>query len=605
MHQLERTRRNNYSPLDLRSTFEWARGIKLPAAYAMKGEFDPDLNPCLLRGFEAMDDPTVREVVIRAAVRTGKTLIADLWLAHKFATDPNNSMFNIGDEKNARNHSIDRFIPLLNSIPGVKNKIGETPSSKTTNMIRFKDGTYCAIQALTNKNNFDARGVCWLVNDECHKSPPGHLDKAKSRTGDYRHKAKVLNISQGGIPKDDLDVLFEKGTQEYFGWTCPHCGLHQRYRWRNNRGVFNLRYEKNETTCPNGKWNYDALAKTLKYYCEGENCGYYVKDIPEERREMFKNSTFLPPANPTAPSYLVSCHFSQLPITWIPWREIVEDWIAANEAFDIGDSTKLKEFFQRRMGENWNESEARPYMQIERPSTGFMAGDTWDDEFNRFMTADVQEAGGRHFILVARAFSKNGKSRLIWAGKLNTYEEIEEKRVELGIRSPCVGLDCAHAPDEVLPMCAKYKWHALLGSDSLQFSHPGEKGSEFKPWSQPIKCVIGMGTRDQGKSPPAWKILWSNPYFKNMQFSRISGNKIEYLAPDNVDDLSAYIDNQSGKPTCYWEQMQSEARRPKKTKNGQDEIEFVRIGKRPNHMLDCERMILVLAGLSNCLGFDT
>lgn len=605
MHQLEQARRNNFSPRDKRGTAEWAKGIKLPPAYAFKGEFDVAISPWLIRPFRAMDDMRVRETTIRAAVRGGKTLIGDIWLAKQFVTNPMNAMFNVGIDDDAKDHANLRFIPLLKAIPAVKKLIGDDPSSVTNKLVKFKNGTYVIIQGLCNPGNFDAKGVCYLINDEGHKAPPGNIKKAYSRTDDFRPKAKVLNISQGGVPHDDMDVLFEKGTREYFGWVCPACGLHQKFRWRNDRGQFNLRYDRDEVTCPNGNFDLDKLAKTIRYHCENEDCKFLVRDNPAERRQMtYEMSDYLPPENPLAPVASVSCHWNQLPVPWVPWREIVEDWIAANVAFDLGDSSKLKEFFQRRMGENWDETEARPYQAEEQVPTGFMAGDKWDEEINRFMTCDVQASGGRHFISVARAFSKTGKSRVMWAGRIDTYEQIEEKRLELGIHPACVALDCAHEPDEVLPMCAKYGWLALCGSDNLQWPHPSDKGTEYKPWSKPIKCVMGMGTKAQGKTAPAWKFFWSNPYFKEMQFRRINGKKIEYLAPDNIGEISTYVDNQSGKPTSYWEQMRAESRRPRKTKTGTEEIEFVRIGKRPNHMLDCERMILVLAGLANLLGFD-
>jgi hypothetical protein len=605
MHQLETARRSSYAPRDRRGLAEWARGIKLPAAYSFKGRFDPDLSPWLKRAFDACGDSFVRELTCISAVRTGKTLVGDLFLAWKAATDPGPTMFNIGTDADAKEHGKLRFVPLLKSIPAVKAKFSDNRHDLTESLVKFMDGTYILIQGLTNPNNFDAKGIRWEVNDEGHKAPPGNIDKAKSRTADFRHNCKVINISQGGTVNDDMDVAYRRGTMEVFGWKCPECQTLQPYEWRDRREQFRIKWDKNETTCPGGRWDFDEMAKTIRYECANPDCNFVVRDNPEERRrQTYEYSQFLPPANPLAPRDNVSCTWNQLCVPWIPWREIVIDWIEAMSALESGDMTKLKNFIQRRLAQSYEESEARP-QQNEEHTSDYISTDPWPDEHRRYMTADVQEKGGRYFLAAIRAFAIDGRSRLLWAGRLETYEEIRQKQLDFAIEGMRVGLDSAHETSEVQGMCARYGWISLLGQDEGSWAHSDPNGNSplQKPYSVPKKVWVGLGTKDQAQRRFVWHFLWSNPTFKDICHRRSIGKGLYYGVPADIEELSTYTNPNNGKATSYWPQMRANQKIRKKDKTtGREQVIWTRIGERPDHYLDCERMLLVMAAIEGCLG---
>ncbi len=537
---------------------------------------------------------------------------ADIFFAKKMATESMPMMFNLGNDSDAEEHATTRFIPLLRSIPDVRRKFTSSPHDVTKKLIRLIDDSFIVIQGVENPKNFDGKGICYLVNDDCHKAKKGNLGKAKSRTGDFRRKCKIMNIAQGGVAGDDMDIEYRRGTQEAFGFRCPKCDRLQAFEWRTSEGEFCIKWDKNETTFPGGRWNYDEMAKTIRYECSNPDCDQIFRDTEGDRRiQTYDCGEFLPPANPFAPRDTVSITWNQLCVPWVPWKEIVIDWIEAMEAYEIGDSTKLMNFIQRRLAQNWEDGEMRFKMDDDAPQSDYELGDAWPDEKERFLSGDVQQKGGRHIICVVRAFAEDGRSRALWAGRLESFEEVKAKQEEFQILGKRVGLDCAHDSSEVEAACAKYGWIAMLGNDGISWPWEDEKtgGKIQKPFDSGKKVWTGLGTREQAKHRFCWRFLWSRPVFSDILQRRLSGKSIYYGVPGDIAASSSYRDPNhpdEEKFTSYWPQMRSWQKINKRNKEtGVEKPLWTRIGKRHDHYRSAELMALVMAGIAGCLGGES
>lgn len=627
MHLFERHRRQQYKPRDKRKFYDWAKGINLPAAYSFKGSFDIDLSPWLRKPGDALEDPLIREVNCVAAVRTGKTLLGDLFLAKKAATDRAPMMFNIGDEQNANEHSKLRFRPLLESIPQVAEQFSKTNRfAVTDSLVQFSDGTYILIQGLENPNNFDAKGICWMVNDEVHKAKRGNLDKARSRTDDFRHKCKILNISQGGIKDDDGDLSYRAGTQERWGFRCLKCRMLQPFEFRDEEGNFRLKWDSNEMTRPGGQWDYDAMAATIRYECANPECRHEHHDTPEERREMCgtANCDYLPPLNPLAPRDQRSFTWNQLCAPWVPWREIVVAWLKAMAAYEAGDTSALKNIIQRRFAEFWNEFETRIGRDEDTPESDYVivedngrfpnlpCGFPWDKEAERSLTIDVQEGGGRYYVGGAAAFARDGESRVLWAGRMESWEEVRAKQLELNIQGSRVGVDVGdgNAAHEIQAVCARYQWIAMAGDDRRTWSHPdpsGKSGPMIElPFSRPKEIWLARGQRsDVQGSRFCIQIYWSNPIFHGIHHRRLSGKGLYYGVPADIEDYATYTSPENKKPTGFWKQMRANQLKTTIDKEtGERSTKWIRIGNRPDHYRDVRCMLLAMSAIRGCLGVE-
>jgi hypothetical protein len=107
---------------------------------------------------------------------------------------------------------------------------------------------------------------------------------------------------------------------------CPACQHLQLLKFEQ------LKWDSNDTTKPEGKWRFDALAETVRYECVA--CGHQIKDTPVDRRWIENRGRFVP-QNPNAPKSKVSYTWNALLPHWIEWRSIVEEFVAAVDAMRI------------------------------------------------------------------------------------------------------------------------------------------------------------------------------------------------------------------------------------------------------------------------------
>src|SRR5262245_3072578 len=78
-----------FSVPDIRLTHEWAREhVSLVPPLTKTGPFDVSISRQLAGPLDALDDDHCREVNVKAPVRSGKTLIADVWLCSIIGRTP-------------------------------------------------------------------------------------------------------------------------------------------------------------------------------------------------------------------------------------------------------------------------------------------------------------------------------------------------------------------------------------------------------------------------------------------------------------------------------------------------------------------------------------
>jgi hypothetical protein len=97
----------------------------------------------------------------------------------------------------------------------------------------------------------------------------------------------------------------------------------------------------------------------------------------------------------------------------------------------------LQDFVNRVLAEPWMEHESE---KMEIVAGDYKMGEVRVNE-KLIMACDIQEAGGFHAWCVVRAWDLEGRSRLVWAGRLETWGDIQAKAEEFGVESKCVFCD--------------------------------------------------------------------------------------------------------------------------------------------------------------------
>jgi hypothetical protein len=201
------------------------------------------------------------------------------------------------------------------------------------------------------------------------------------------------------------------------------------------------------------------------------------------------------------------------------------------------------------------------------------------------MSCDIQEAGGFHAWCVVRAWDLEGKSRLVWAGRLETWGDIKAKQEEFNVEPKCCLIDSGDQTRDVYLHCCKWGFIALVGSDRSSFSEIVNEQKVQRPYSRIANGDPFSGKAIQSRAGWKWKLCpvwrWSNPSIKDIlsQLLKEEG----FIALDTPDVWKVHIE--------------AEVKvRVKNPMTGRERLVWKQIGKN-NHLLDCECMNIVGAAL--------
>ena len=232
---------------------------------------------------------------------------------------------------------------------------------------------------------------------------------------------------------------------------------------------------------------------------------------------------------------------------------------------------------------------AEPWMEHEKENLEIKVGDYRMGEVRMgeklVMACDIQEAGGFHAWSIVRAWDSEGKSRLVWAGRLETWGDIQAKAEEFGVESKSVFCDSGDQTRDVYLHCCKNGWIALVGSDKTSFSEIIGQQKIQRPFSRIANGDPFSGKATGSRAGWKWKLCpvwrWSNPAFKDILSNLL---KIEgFIAQDT--------------PLVWHEHIGAEAKiKVKNPMTGRERFVWKQIGKN-NHLLDAECMGLVGAAL--------
>ncbi len=583
------------APLPLAGFIE--RHVELPANYARPGALNLARSRYLLGPIGALEDPAVREVTILKAVQSGGSLLADLWMTHIIRRDPGPFMMNMQTDQDAKDHAQMRITPMLEGCPLIRDLFPENRHKKLKTQIFFQL-MWLLLQG-ANQSNLQSKSVRYLVNDElAHWRVPGLLVDARGRVTAFGWRAKILNISQAGIEGDEMDEAFKAGTQEEWSFKCPKCKFLQAYKWQyeDHTARGGMKWTKDETTCPGGEWDFDALATTIRYECR--SCGHGLRDTTPERTQMNDSGEFVT-MNPRAPKDTRSFHWNALAAEDIRWSLLVREWLLAMEDFKRGDIERLKRFIQKRLAESFGEK----FTFLEGTATqnrDYKLGDAWPAEFTRFLTIDRQQD---HRWYVCRAWAANGESRLVEAGRCLTDDDARAVQLRLGVADDRTWLDSGFEADEVYELCCIFGWRAMKGTPQKAFRWEGDdKQPVWLPYSRPTRINPTIGYNRQKRNDPRTAEFLKRRRFQYALLCNWSQPWIADFVQRLKTGRGCYWGVAQDAPKEYDEQLEGEKKLKKRSKKtGREEWTWVKVGRRGNHLLDCERMNLVCAIADNLL----
>lgn len=510
-----------YRPIDRRRIYEWAgseEGIDIPqGVYTVTGRFDVSQSRYLIKPFDALQSDLVRKVTMQAPTRSGKSLLADVWLMWLIYQSSGPTMWNFNTDPQARKHFRTRLLPLMRATKCIASLLPDD-TRKLTQEVIFKDGVPLYVQGPA-LDNLQGVGVCNLIEDELWRRGEGLHAQALSRLGDYERLGmdKNLNIGQGGFEGDDQDLEFLAGTQEEWEGPCASCGHKQELvftGYRPDGTKYGMRFgDKPDCKDRHGDWIISKVAPTIRWECV--KCGHV--HVEEQRtKARWNDAGDYAARNPEATTHQSFHVHGMMTKAWV---DLVIRFCLAQNQMRVGNLEPLIQFTQKDEARAWSESR----FLNSKPAPTFDLTKGTPDEARRAITVDVQEEGVKW--LFCASISKRGEIRPLWAGKVFGEAEILEKQKEFAVRPNNVFLDAGHdakGSNGVYAMCVRNGWIALRGDDRKSWLHSivqltkqgPKKISLDRSYSAPVKGDPEAGRIGQGRQY-ATLIWWSNPTIKS------------------------------------------------------------------------------------------
>lgn len=441
---------------------------------------------------ESFQDPEINEIYCMCSAQSGKTVLVMVMLLYIIAIDPGPTLWATSNEQEARKFAKGRLWPMVEKCEPVKQKLPTERGAKNTLEVYFP-GAQLVIGSANNANTLQQTPYRYTFGDEVRSWPKGAVDMFSKRTRSYVNYKRVI-ISTPDMEGDPLHEGYLSGDQCTPYLKCPNCGNEHPLEFGREDQKGGMTWDRDETTCPGGQWDFDRVFETVRYCCWNPSCDHEWHNTPKDRKAMQRNTRWVAHNN-KAPKHRRSFHWNAILPWWTKWNDIVEDFIRGTALLDIGEHHKYKDWWNETLGLPWQDRLKFKHDDgyIDQREVPYDPLEPWDEfenamrEYNRdrenlpkprrFMAADVQSKGGRHFIWEVRDVIPGGGSRLVAWGKAWSAAELRSVQKDHDVPASQVGIDARFHPEEVAEYITEsglmpdgsYNWKAMMGDKGEHF----------------------------------------------------------------------------------------------------------------------------------------
>lgn len=551
---LEKAWRNGWQRPDRRPIYEWAHDhVTLPPSYAQPGRFDVGSSRHLVKPFDAIQSDGVREVTCAGAIQTGKTLLVEISTMWAACNSPGPIMWTLQTDDDAKQHCNERYMEAMKSVPQIRNMLPQDRHMATSTKVYF--GPFYIVVNGANITNLQRVSIRWKFNSEVWLWKQGLLGHARGRVSAFERSgnSKVVNESQGGNDGDDFDLAWKAGNQQLWGVRCFGCGA-----------LSPLQFEGRNMTDPtrracviwnedarraDGSWNIGRAAETARWACP--QCGHEHDDTSKTRAKWNHDGDYVV-MRPDAPATHASFRWEALVSR--PMGALVSQFLEARKQQKQGVIQAMQDFTRQRRAISWKDEETKESVTLQTSEyllTAPTITDKIDNEAKRFMTIDRQRD---HFWALVRAWRADGTSRLLFRGRINTSEQLEDVRRRFDVEPQLTFEDAGYFPQGVYTDCAKWGWTALKGSGDDFFTIEVRGKKIKRMWSNAVKVLHDnkLVNLFHWCSDPIKDVLLVLRNGKGAKWEVASDAGEEYENQLNGDHKKERINNKTGRQEWRW-----------------------------------------------------
>lgn len=572
--------------------WQWAEEhIPNDRTSAIRGLWRSDVTPWARAPMEAFRHYRARRIMVLGPSQGAKTTLALLCLEWSMVEDPGPSVWIAPNDDKKREVAKERILPSVRGSKVFAPLRTQDRFDISTGSLRL---TSCTTDIVSAQSETALQQTPYrrLFGDEWRLWPAGLFSQQEKRARTYPNSV-ILNTSTPGDVGSEGHGAWEACEKWEWHFPCLGCGklinLCVKKPWQTL-----MRWDTTDATRgKDGKWNMEALAPTLRLECP--DCHHAHHDIAAVRKHIADVGAFYRTTDGAKwgsadiASAQVGFRYSGLLPTWIRWLDIFAEFQKAVGLMRLGNIEPFRVFVTETTTEFWDPAEADSGEVDEVKKADYTIETALPDRWDfRFLTIDVQmmELWG-----VVRDWKRDGSSRLVWAGRFDTWGEARAMQQKCGIKDWDCFMDARWKPENVYGKCVEFGWVALMGSPKPSFSHTIKSKTFQRIYSEKVRVDTSRGTAQQGQRKNIVSLYhWSNPWAKDILDRLRNGKGAPWEVAADVPDF-------------YAKHMGGEVKKESR-KTGAVKWEWVRIGSRPNHLWDCEAMQVVAASMEKILTGD-
>ena len=328
---------------------------KLPDDAPIPGPYHIAVTPYAREIMDSMAPGSpIQHGVMMCAAQVVKTTILENICAYYMDELPSPILFVSGTEEGAEKWATTRLEPMVDSIPGLRDKIGPVynpaKTKKTGDKVFEKlfIGGNLHIVSAQSPAGLASMSKRILLRDEIDRAPSNlrsgegnWLSVSEARTKAWRYRKKIFDCSTpGDLGVSEINRLYELGDMRMYFVPCPFCQHEQILEMGNgvDKGLKAI-------DTPRGREIVYVCSK-----CHGEIHEY-------QKEAMLSNGHWQPTKqnynNPTFASWHINALYS--PLGLYSWASVWEKWEIARD-----DPTQMKPFVNLELGLPYQETGSRP-----------------------------------------------------------------------------------------------------------------------------------------------------------------------------------------------------------------------------------------------------
>ncbi len=489
------------------------------------GAYDPDYMPFWKEPLDAIQDDSIREIVVlknsRAGYSENMTLIPLRWI---MAQSPARCMYLTGDQTSGERYMQERI------------KRGMKASEATARALRGARQTEHEIQLSTMdfrvswpraKLAFKQDGWEVIFCDEVDTWPEWSADMARKRCDTYPFHKLIFGSSidparRGSLEASPILSLYRQTDQREWQMTDPETGNPFRFVLGGEKTAHGIKWDA-EAKKEDGTWDLEKVRQSAHYVTPD---GTRIDEA--DRMRVFRGGKWQATADGVPGRVGYKTVQPMVPFASGAFGEIAAAFLSAK---DRGNQA-LRTYFAEFWGEVYvaNQDDADENAMIHRvrdyeSGEYFFIPEEGDQRYHvDIMTVDVH----RDWLQwVVRRWREPGESALIKYGEASDFEAIEKERLQHGNPWKRAEGEAAYVfvdnhydlrRMEVLDYCAQCVATALLGDDNLSMPYLRRDVDPYE------------GTRKGGGDASVQQYTWNVHEFRSRLLAAMRGESRELWA---------------------------------------------------------------------------